>query len=213
MAAEAAAAVVARLRALPSSPPGLEAPLEPGAALRLLCTPSRPRLALLEWICCRVNPPLAKRLDELRHGPERARLRELAALAEELMLSEAEDTALVEGTAPPEQQLGFIRDLLDAAPSREEEEENARSSILLRASTFLQEVLESPEGVAVLNPPPLSPSPGTPPGNPPPRLGELELEAELGEAQKHLEMMEAEVRGGMGGFGGAHSGGWECPLG
>ncbi|KAM8986019.1 HAUS augmin-like complex subunit 7 [Ara ararauna] len=128
MAAEAAAAaVVARLRALPRPPPVLEAPLEPSAALRLLCTPSGPRLALLEWICCRVNPPLTKRLDELRDEPEEVRLNELMALAEELMLCEAEDMALVEGTAPPEQQLGFIRDLLDAAPSQEEREKKAES--------------------------------------------------------------------------------------
>ncbi|XP_069738836.1 HAUS augmin-like complex subunit 7 isoform X3 [Phaenicophaeus curvirostris] len=109
----AAAALLERLGALscPAVVPLL--PVDPDKALGLLCTPSLQRLELLEWLCLRVYPPFANRLAALQDGPRDARLR-VAALGAKLMLCREDDLALVEGTAPPEQQLEFIEDLLDA---------------------------------------------------------------------------------------------------
>ncbi|XP_075346643.1 HAUS augmin-like complex subunit 7 isoform X3 [Mycteria americana] len=172
-AAAAAAATLERLEALACPAVALLVPLEPAEALRLLCTPSARRLALLEWVCSRVHPPLAARLEALQDGPKDARLRELAKLGAELMLCRADDVALVEGTAPPEQQLEFIRDLLDAAPPPGEEDggsPKSRRSALHRTTRFLHEVLETPEGVAALSPPSPPPLPAFDDyGSPPPR--------------------------------------------
>ncbi|XP_072705126.1 HAUS augmin-like complex subunit 7 [Ciconia boyciana] len=100
MAAAAAATTLERLEALACPAVALLVPLEPAEALRLLCTPSARRLALLEWVCSRVHPPLAARLDALQDGPKDARLRELAKLGAELMLCRADDVALVEAQRP-----------------------------------------------------------------------------------------------------------------
>ncbi|XP_075346642.1 HAUS augmin-like complex subunit 7 isoform X2 [Mycteria americana] len=99
-AAAAAAATLERLEALACPAVALLVPLEPAEALRLLCTPSARRLALLEWVCSRVHPPLAARLEALQDGPKDARLRELAKLGAELMLCRADDVALVEAQRP-----------------------------------------------------------------------------------------------------------------
>ncbi|KAM6188417.1 LOW QUALITY PROTEIN: HAUS augmin-like complex subunit 7 [Sarcoramphus papa] len=187
--------------ALACPPIALVVPLEPAEALRLLCTPSARRLALLEWICSRA-PPLAARLDALQDGPKDARLRELAKLGAELMLCRADDMALVEGTAPPEQQLEFIRDLLDAAPPPGDESGDSLEisrTALRRTAQFLHEVLETPEGVTALSPPSPPPLPtfddydSPPPRRPRPRpSGPEELEAALGAARRRLELLEAQ---------------------
>nr|XP_041567845.1 HAUS augmin-like complex subunit 7 [Taeniopygia guttata] len=112
----AAAATLERLEAL-SCPPVLGGPPRaPPAALELLCRPSPPRRALLRWACTRVYPPLSAELESL---PEEDEMRALARLGAQLMLCRADDLALVEGTAPPEQQLQFLQDLLDAVPPLE----------------------------------------------------------------------------------------------
>ncbi|XP_075346644.1 HAUS augmin-like complex subunit 7 isoform X4 [Mycteria americana] len=198
-AAAAAAATLERLEALACPAVALLVPLEPAEALRLLCTPSARRLALLEWVCSRVHPPLAARLEALQDGPKDARLRELAKLGAELMLCRADDVALVEGTAPPEQQLEFIRDLLDAAPPPGEEDggsPKSRRSALHRTTRFLHEVLETPEGVAALSPPSPPPLPAFDDyGSPPPRRPRPsgpELEAALGATRQRLELLEAQ---------------------
>ncbi|XP_068780247.1 HAUS augmin-like complex subunit 7 isoform X4 [Struthio camelus] len=126
--AAAAAALLERLKALSCPPAAEAAPTEPPEALRLLCTPSPRRLALLEWICCRVHPPLAACLAALQDAPEDARLRELVKLGAELMLCRADDLPLAEGTAPPQQQLEFITDLLDAAPPPGDESQDPPAS-------------------------------------------------------------------------------------
>ncbi|XP_064359485.1 HAUS augmin-like complex subunit 7 [Dromaius novaehollandiae] len=127
-AAVAAAALLERLKAL-ACPPAVEAAAaEPPEALRLLCTPSARRLALLEWICCRVHPPLGARLAALEDAPEDARLQELVELGAELMLCRADDLPLAKGTAPPQQQLEFITDLLDAAPPPGDESQDSPPS-------------------------------------------------------------------------------------
>ncbi|XP_069630385.1 HAUS augmin-like complex subunit 7 isoform X2 [Haliaeetus albicilla] len=199
MAEAAAAATLERLEALSCPTVAPVVPLEPAEALRLLCTPSAQRLALLEWVCSRVHPHLAARLDALRYGPKDARLRELAKLGAQLMLCRPDDMALVEGTAPPEQQLEFIRDLLDAAPPPENEgngSPDGRYNTLQRTARFLHEVLETPEGMAALNPPsppPLLISDGYDSPPPPrPRPSGPELDAALGAARRHLELLEAQ---------------------
>ncbi|XP_064331512.1 HAUS augmin-like complex subunit 7 [Phalacrocorax carbo] len=210
-AAAAAAAVLERLEALHCPPLAPWLPLGPAEALRLLCTPSARRLALLEWACARVHPPSAARLDALRSGPKDDRLQELAELGARLMLCRADDVALVEGTAPPEQQLEFIRDLLDAAPPPGEESGDppkSRHTVLHRTDCFLQELLETPEGLAALSPPSPPPLPtfehwGSPPGGsqppgatpPPPgdpRPSGQELAAALGAVRRQLELLEAQ---------------------
>ncbi|XP_074427527.1 HAUS augmin-like complex subunit 7 isoform X1 [Larus michahellis] len=127
---------------------------------------------------------------------------ELAKLGAELMLCRADDVALVEGTAPPERQLEFIRDLLDAAPPAAEESGSSFKSgcrALLLTDKFLHTVLETPEGGAALSPPPLPPLPAfdhrdgsPPPARAPPRRSGPELEAALGAARQHLELLEAQ---------------------
>ncbi|XP_074990899.1 HAUS augmin-like complex subunit 7 isoform X3 [Calonectris borealis] len=197
-AAAAAAATLERLEALACPPVALVVPLEPAEALRLLCTPSARRLALLEWVCSRVHPPLAARLDALQDGPKDARLRELAKLGAELMLCRADDMAL--GTAPPERQLEFIRDLLDAAPPPGDESwggsPRSRRTALHRTTRFLHEVLETPEGAAALSPPSPPPPPAFDDSDSPlprrPRPTGPELEAALGAARRRLELLEAQ---------------------
>ncbi|KAK2512092.1 hypothetical protein Q9966_016478 [Columba livia] len=172
-------------------------PLSPPAALRLLCAPSARRLRLLEWLCQRAYPPFAARLETLQDGPEDARLRELAKLGAELLLCRADDTALLQGTAPPERQLQFIEDLLDAAPPPGDGSGGSpRSShaTLSRSRQLLHQVLETPEGGAALSPPPLPTLPlagGCSPPRRPPRSCS-ELEAALGGAQRDLELLEAQ---------------------
>ncbi|XP_074713726.1 HAUS augmin-like complex subunit 7 isoform X2 [Strix uralensis] len=203
----AAAGTLERLEALSCPPVAPVVPLEPVEALQLLCTPSARRRALLEWVCSRVHPDFTARLDALQDGPKDARL-QVAKLGAKLMLCRADDMALVEGTAPPKQQLEFITDLLDAAPPPGDESGGSlesRHSALRHTSRFLHEVLQTPEGVAALNPPsppPLpaldahdSPSPRTPPPSGP------ELEATLAATRQHLERLEAqnpELGGGAG---------------
>ncbi|KAM9584583.1 LOW QUALITY PROTEIN: HAUS augmin-like complex subunit 7 [Morphnus guianensis] len=172
MAEAAAAATLERLEALACPTIAPVVPLEPAEALRLLCTPSAQRLALLEWVCSRAYPPLAARLDTLRYGPKDARLRELAKLGAQLMLCRPDDMALVEGTAPPEQQLEFIRDLLDGPPPEDEGNGSPESGPPLRRCLSL---------TATTAPRPGDPVPRGP-----------ELDAALGAARRHLELLEAQ---------------------
>ncbi|XP_068780245.1 HAUS augmin-like complex subunit 7 isoform X2 [Struthio camelus] len=204
--AAAAAALLERLKALSCPPAAEAAPTEPPEALRLLCTPSPRRLALLEWICCRVHPPLAACLAALQDAPEDARLRELVKLGAELMLCRADDLPLAEGTAPPQQQLEFITDLLDAAPPPGDESQDPPASspealrrAVLSNERFLREVLGSPEGGAALAPPPPPALPTFGPGSPRPRgprrPGERapgELGAALEETRRRLELLKAQ---------------------
>ncbi|XP_068780246.1 HAUS augmin-like complex subunit 7 isoform X3 [Struthio camelus] len=211
--AAAAAALLERLKALSCPPAAEAAPTEPPEALRLLCTPSPRRLALLEWICCRVHPPLAACLAALQDAPEDARLRELVKLGAELMLCRADDLPLAEGTAPPQQQLEFITDLLDAAPPPGDESQDPPASspealrrAVLSNERFLREVLGSPEGGAALAPPPPPALPTFGPGSPRPRgprrPGERapgELGAALEETRRRLELLKAQVTPRAGG--------------
>lgn len=200
MAEEAAAATLERLQALSCPTVVPLVPLEPAEALRLLCTPSAQRLALLEWVCSRVHPQLTARLDILRYSPKDTRLQELAELGAQLMLCRPDDMALVEGTAPPEQQLEFITDLLDAAPPPEDEgsgSPKSRHNTLHRTTLFLHEVLKTPEGMAALNPPSpplltISDGYDSPPPPRRPRPSGPELDAALGAARRHLELLEAQ---------------------
>ncbi|XP_071657284.1 HAUS augmin-like complex subunit 7 [Patagioenas fasciata] len=197
MAAAAAAAALERLEALCCPAVSALPPLSPPAALQLLCAPSALRLRLLEWLCARVYPPFAARLETLQDGPEDERLRELAKLGAELLLCRADETALLQGTAPPERQLQFIADLLDAAPppgAGSGGSPRSSHSTLSRSRQLLHEVLETPEGGAALRTPPLPKLPldGTcsPPRRAPRSLPALE--AALGGAQRDLELLEAQ---------------------
>ncbi|XP_069738833.1 HAUS augmin-like complex subunit 7, partial [Phaenicophaeus curvirostris] len=189
----AAAAVLERLGALscPAVVPLL--PVDPDKALGLLCTPSLRRLELLEWLCLRVYPPFANRLAALQDGPRDARLREVAALGAKLMLCREDDLALVEGTAPPEQQLEFIEDLLDAG----EGSGVCDKDRCARITQFLHRLLGSPEGEVVLNPP-LPPTPtvldedAPKPRSPRSCPSVSELAATLRGLRQRLELLESQ---------------------
>ncbi|XP_072776523.1 HAUS augmin-like complex subunit 7 isoform X1 [Taeniopygia guttata] len=183
----AAAATLERLEAL-SCPPVLGGPPRaPPAALELLCRPSPPRRALLRWACTRVHPPLSAELESL---PEEDEMRALARLGAQLMLCRADDLALVEGTAPPEQQLQFLQDLLDAVPPLETPPKTRPP----QTTQFLLKLLETPEGGAALRPPPPPPVPVELSETPPrPRRPLPELEAELGGVRRGLEELQAQL--------------------